>query len=85
MTDYTPIACALHDHLEHHAVRGATVEVVWRGPEAEHTQTDRVADVFARDGADWIRLGDGTEVRADRIVSVDGVGFGAACRTPRPA
>lgn len=76
---YTPIACAFHDCLEHWAVRGDRVEVVWRDAAVEHRRTDRVADVFARDGADWVRLGDGTEVRADRLVSVGGVALGPAC------
>lgn len=79
MTDYTPIACAVHDRLEHWAVRGASVEVVWSDAEAERRSTDRIADVFAREGADWVRLGDGTEIRADRLVSVGGIASGAGC------
>lgn len=79
--DYTPIACAMHDRLESWAVRRETVAVVWRdgapgsgpGQAAEHTATTTLDDVFARDGADWVRLGTGAEVRADRLVTVGGV------------
>ena len=70
---YTPIACAMHDRLEHWAVRRTPVEVVWRDADAEHTATTTLDDVFARGGADWVRLGTGAEVRADRLVRVGGV------------
>lgn len=79
MPDYTPIACAFHDRLESWAVRRETVEVVWRDAEAEDTAVTQIADVFARDGADWVRLGTGAEVRADRLVSVGGVAMPRAC------
>ena len=74
---YVPVACGFHDRLEHHAVRGVPVEVVWREADAERRAVTTVADVAARDGADWVRLGTGDEVRADRLVSVDGVAPGA--------
>ena len=79
MPDYTPIACAFHDRLESWAVRRATVEIVWRDAEAEHAATTQIADVYARGGADWVRLGTGAEVRADRLVSVGGVVVPRAC------
>lgn len=78
-TDYTPIACAFHDRLEHWAVRRQPVAVVWREGEAERSATTEIADVFARDGADWVRLGSGAEVRADRLVRVDGVALAGTC------
>ena len=70
---YTPIACAMHDRLESWAVRRMPVEVTWRDGDAEHTVTTTLDDVFSRGGADWVRLGTGTEVRADRLVSVGGL------------
>ena len=79
MPDYTPIACAFHDRLESWAVRQAPVEVVWRDAEAEHAATTQIADVYARGGADWVRLGTGAEVRADQLVSVGGVAAARTC------
>ena len=73
---YAPIDCAVHDRLEHWAVRRTPVEVVWRGNGGERAATTTVDDVAARDGADWVRLGSGVEVRADRLVSVGGVDVG---------
>lgn len=68
---YAPVACGFFDRLESWAVRGAPVDVVWREGGAERGARTVIADVFARDGADWVRLGSGDLVRADRLVSVD--------------
>lgn len=79
MSDYAPIACTFHDRLEDWAVRGTPVEVVWHDGEAERAAHDQIADVFARDGADWVRLGDGTTIRANRLVRVGDVAQSLAC------
>ena len=79
MTDYAPIACGVHDRLEHWAVRGEPVAVVWREGDAERVVEARIVDVVARDGADWVVLGTGETVRADRLVSVDGVARPGVC------
>lgn len=76
---YIPIDCGVHDRLEHWAVRHETVEVVWRDGAEEHTAHTRIVDVFAREGADWVRLGTGAEVRADRLARVGGVAVTPAC------
>ena len=81
MTDdaYTPIACSFHDRLEDAAVRQRPVRLVWTDPQGERVAETTVADVFARGGADWVRLGTGETVRADRLVSLDGHALGGAC------
>ena len=70
---YSPVACGFHDRLEHWAVRRAPVRVVWRGADGERHAVTTIDDVTARDGADWVTLGTGDAVRADRLVSVGGV------------
>ena len=83
MSAYTPIACAFHDRLEHHAVRGEAVRVVWRDGDTERAETVRILDVAARDGADWVVLGTAGgpahTVRADALVSVDGHALPLSC------
>ena len=79
MSDYTPIACSFHDRLESWAIRRETVEVVWRAPEAERSARTTVEDVFAKDDADWVRLGTGETVRTDRLVSVGGIPLAEGC------
>ena len=77
--DYTPIACEFHDRLESWAVRRQPVEVVWKEGETERRATTAITDVFARDSADWVRLGTGDVVRADALVTVDGIALPDAC------
>ena len=79
MTDYQPIACEYHDRLESWAVRRQPVEVVWTEGDTKRTETAVIADVFARDGADWIRLATGDVLRADALVSVNGLPLPDAC------
>lgn len=79
MTDdaYRPIACSLHDQLEVVALRGRPVRLRVREPDGSVRELeDRVVDWVARDGAEWVVLGAGGEVRLDRLVSVDGIDFG---------
>ena len=79
MTDYTPIACGFHDRLEHAAVLRQPVEIAWRDGLAERRAQTTVEDVFAKEGADWVRLGTGETLRADRLVSLDGHRLADAC------
>ena len=76
-TPYHPIDCGLHDELQLLVMRGRTVEVrVAGGPDGDdRTVTDTLADVYSKDGAEWLRLGSGETVRLDRLVEVDGRAF----------
>lgn len=80
MSDYTPIACGFHDRFEHHAVRGDTIEVEVAG---EPPFRARIADVFARGGADWaiLALENGSErtVRLDRVEALGAFRSPDAC------
>ena len=69
---YVPVACSVHDRFESWAVRRTPVEVVWRSEDGERRAQTRITDVYARDGADWVALGTGDTVRADRLASVGG-------------
>ncbi|MEM1055646.1 MAG: hypothetical protein AAGI52_08965 [Bacteroidota bacterium] len=79
MTDYTPIACGFHDRLESAAVRRQSVRVVWHDLQGERVAETTVDDVFAKEGADWVRLGTGETVRADRLVSLGEHRLADAC------
>ena len=70
MDAYRLVACGFHDELESWAVRGTPLRVAWRDGEEAHETVTTIADVFAHDGADWVRLGTGVTVRADRLTDV---------------
>ena len=78
--DYSPIDCALHDHLEASATLGVRVHITYVDEAgAIHETDDRIADVFARVGAEYVKLAGGLEIRLDRLETVDGVRFGSSC------
>jgi Rho-binding antiterminator len=70
---YEPIPCSVHDKLEETAVRRTVAHFVVRGDDGETRELqDRVEDVFARDGVEYMRTGEGHEIRLDRLESVNG-------------
>ncbi len=78
-TDYTPISCSFHDILEHHAMRGDMVKVVWEASGVRREGSFWLLDVSAHGGADWVKMlpvgedsGKAFEVRLDRLIRVDG-------------
>lgn len=71
MSDYEPIDCSVHDRLEHFAVRRTVLSVSFSSPDGtEQDRNGRIADLYAREGAEYMRLDDGTEVRLDRLREV---------------
>lgn len=62
------LSCALADRLEEAIVRKQPVILVLRNGQRIRTT---VEDLFARDGADWLRVPDGTELRADEVAALE--------------
>lgn len=72
MASYEPIDCSVHDLLEALAVTRVPCRVAFVTKEGEEREaTGRIVDVFARGGAEYLQLGDGTEIRLDRLRSVE--------------
>ena len=71
---YRPVQCAFHDVLEDAAVRRRTCVIRYHAPDgALHETITTIDDVFARDGAEYVRLGTGPDVRLDRLDGVEPV------------
>lgn len=80
MSDYTPIDCALHDRLESIATLRAVVRIEYIDDDGGvRGADDRIADVFARDGAEYLRTGSGLEIRLDHLETVNGIRYGNSC------
>ena len=73
--DYQPIDCTLHDRIEAHATLHETVRIVYRDGDRVVEVTDRIADWFAKNGAEYMRIANGTVVRLDRVVSIGDIEF----------
>lgn len=82
---YLPIDCSLHDRLEALATLRRPCRIRYSGADGgPHEVVDRIADVFAADGEEFLRTAGGVTVRLDRVVGVDGVAFGTGC-SPLPS
>ena len=78
-TEYTPISCAAHDELLALATKRQRCELVVRGADGGTARLEGVIqDVYTSEGAEYLRLNDGSVVRLDRLVSVDGRSVPAA-------
>lgn len=76
-TSYAPIDCSLHDRLEALATLRRTCHIAYRDAEGNAQEiAERIVDVFARDGAEFLKTAGGLEVRLDRLDAVDGVPYG---------
>ena len=70
--DYRPIDCGVHDRIESWALRRTRVTLRFTDAEGgEREQAGRIVDVFARDGAEFLVMDAGTEVRLDRLRSIE--------------
>ncbi|MDZ7778537.1 MAG: hypothetical protein U5R14_01190 [Gemmatimonadota bacterium] len=73
-TGYRPIDCSVHDRLEAFAVSRTDCRVTYTDPATEErTITGRIVDVFTRDGAEFLRMDEGSEIRLDRLRSCERV------------
>ena len=80
MSDYSPIACALHDRLESFATLRPVVRIEYVADNGDvRAAEDRIVDVFARGGAEYLRTASGLEIRLDRLETVDGIRYGKSC------
>lgn len=65
---YRPIDCSLHDRFEAAAVRRDPVRIEWCDTDsATHTTEGLIRDVVVRDGAEFLKMSDGSQIRLDRV------------------
>lgn len=77
MSDYQPIDCAVHDELESLATLRQTARIAYRGEGGDLRELeDRIEDIYARDGAEYLRTASGEEIRLDRLERVEGKPIG---------
>ena len=77
---YIPIACQYYDVIELNASRKKEVELAWLDwNEKVITKKDVIKDILTRDKEEFLILSDQTEVRLDRIISIDDTQFYGSC------
>lgn len=70
-SDYQPISCSWHDRLEALATLRAPVSIRYLDDTGTTVEVHgRIADLYARRGAEFLLTNAGTEIRLDRVESV---------------
>jgi Rho-binding antiterminator len=76
---YKPIDCNIYDVLLEKATLKKECTIVFTSGEKTITTTAIIVDVYTKTKEEFALLNDGTIIRLDKIVSVDGVMINAAC------
>lgn len=72
MDEYRLVDCGFHDQLEALATLRQPCQIQYRNAAEETVEVQtQIVDVYAANKADFLKLKDGTEVRLDRLISVD--------------
>lgn len=70
---YAPISCEFHDRLEGISTERRVARISFLDAMGVVThRTTTIADVYARDGAEYLATGSGETFRLDRLLEVDG-------------
>lgn len=73
MNDYCLVDCGFHDQLEALATLQQTCQIFYRTATEEIVEVQsQIVDVYAANKADFLKLKDGTEIRLDRLICVNG-------------
>jgi len=71
---YQPISCDFYDELELLALRKTVAKIVIRTEENENKELQNVIKTFyTKDKEEFMVLGNGEEIRLDKLVSVNGI------------
>ncbi|ADE13648.1 conserved hypothetical protein [Nitrosococcus halophilus Nc 4] len=73
MTDYVPINCNCHDHLEALATLSKRCRIVYQTADGKIIETlDTIADIYTKHQEEFAVLGSGETIRLDTLKEVDG-------------
>jgi Rho-binding antiterminator len=71
-SDDQPISCDFHDILETLATTGKPARLLFVDSQGQLQQRQaRVADIYSRQGAEYMKLSNGETLRLDQLRSVD--------------
>lgn len=72
MQKYQNINCSYYDRLEAFATNRTNCSILYHDG-TEKTVEGIIVDLFARDGAEYLKLNSGTVIRLDHLVSINGL------------
>jgi len=72
MDAYTPVSCDFSDELESLATLRQGCRILYHDDANREVEAQGlIVDIYAANHADYLKLEDGTEIRLDRIVSMN--------------
>lgn len=78
MQKYQSISCSYYDQLEAYATKRTHCSIVFT-EETEKTTGGIIVDIFAKNGAEYLKLDNGTIVRLDQLISINGIPVSNIC------
>lgn len=73
MDDYTLVSCDFHDELEALATLQKPCHIEYRDQDGKAIAADDViVDIYSENKADYLKLKNGTIIRMDQLIKVDG-------------
>ncbi len=78
MQQYQNISCSSYDQLEAFAT-GKTERIIVYNDGSAKNETGVIVDLFARHSAEYLKLNNGTVIRLDHLVSINGQLIGKVC------
>lgn len=79
-TPYHPVSCQWYDVLEALATKREYVELLYKADGAQPAFAEgRISTFFIIDKAEYLRMDNGTEIRLDAILELNGVHPGMVC------
>lgn len=75
---YKNISCSYYDQLEAYATQKTHCAVIYNDGE-ERSESGIIVDVYAQNGAEYLKLDNGTVIRLDHLISINGVPVSNVC------
>jgi Rho-binding antiterminator len=73
MDEYKMVSCDFEDQLEAWSTLRQSCKITYRSAEDELVEAEGlIVDIYSANKADFLKLKDGTVIRLDKIVSVNG-------------
>lgn len=69
---YIPIDCSFYDELELIALRGSEAEIIYLAENNPVRKHGIIRSLESKAGAEYMILTDGTEIRLDNLLSING-------------
>jgi Rho-binding antiterminator len=76
---YENISCSYYDQLESYATKRTECAIIYRTEDEEKNICGVIIDVFAKDGAEYLKLNNGIVIRLDQLISINGVPVSNVC------